>query len=190
MELAAPLIGQTMSLKEFLDWDQGDLGGVKYEWKDGELEEKPGGWMKANERHIILNLEDRFYQTEAFKQGSRMIPETSCVLEAINATRIPDLAYFNRQQVAESEDGQPVPPWVIEIISPSDRFYDIEDKAREYFDSGVKLLWQIYPRYQRVGILKSMSDVVVLSNSSICSAAPVLPEFEIAVADIFKSRKA
>lgn len=188
MELAAPLIGQEMSLTDFLDWDQGDLGGVKYEWKDGQLEEA-GGWMKADERKIVLNLEDQFYKTAAFQNGDRLIPETGCYLDAINATRIPDLAFFNNEQVKESEDGQPIPSWVIEIISPSDRVFDIEDKAQEYFDSGVKLVWQIFPRYERVSVLKSISDASLLSGDSICSAAPVLPEFEIKVSEIFKSRK-
>ncbi|MFT5470136.1 MAG: Uma2 family endonuclease [Verrucomicrobiales bacterium] len=193
MELAAPLIGQEMSLQDFRDWDQGDLGGAKYEWRDGELEEKPGGWMKPEELRIVLNLEDWFHQTEAFKQGHRLISETSFHLEAIKATRIPDMAYLTLQQLCQAEEGLGkalVPLWVIEIISPSDRVFDIEDKTQEYFDSGVQLVWQIFPRHKRVGVLRSsIQDVSLLTVDAICSAAPVLPEFEIRVCDVFKSRK-
>ena len=188
MELAAPLPGQAMSLDDFLNWDQGDLGGAKFEWKDGELE-PAGDWMKAAERKIVLNLDDRFRESPAAQSGARLVPETSCFLEAINATRIPDIAFFTLEQLRKSQnEGQPVPKWVIEIISPSDLVFETERKTKEYFDSGVELVWQIFPLYERVSILKSLNEAVIFGGDAVCSAAPVLAEFEISVADLFRDR--
>ena len=177
-----------MTREEFLSWDQKAEGGPKYEWRDG-LVEVAGDWMKASERTIVANLLDRFVETAAWKSGGRLFAETECHLEAINATRIPDLAFFTLEQIRESQDGgNPVPGWVIEIVSPSERFFNVEFKVEEYFQSGVRVVWQIFPPVNRVRIFRSVEVVTNHSGDSPCSAAPVLPEYEISVEDIFRGR--
>ncbi len=79
-----------------------------------------------------------------------------------------------------------IPRFVIEVISTSDPINIVNDKVLEYFKAGVKILWHIFPKQQMVYVFKSMSQIAILRADDICSAAPVIPDFEISINDIFK----
>ena len=183
------LVPETMTLEEFSAWDQGDLGtGQKFEWRNG-LVEPAGNWMKAKERFIVANLTRRFSATSVYKNDAELIPETDCYLPEIDTIRIPDLAFFTREEIRAARDGdEPIPKWVIEIISPTDRAFQLETKVREYQDSGVELIWQIFPHTEEVRIYRGADQVEQLRGDGVCSAAPVVADYEISVADIFRDR--
>ena len=76
--------------------------------------------MQNTERHIVDNLSRCFTQTNAYNLLASLLPETRCLISPYQV-RIPDLAYFTRQQMVESANGnEPIPMFVIEIISAND----------------------------------------------------------------------
>jgi Uma2 family endonuclease len=100
--------------------------------------------------------------------------------------RRPDIAYLTKEQIQLGRKGKDViPEFVIEIISETDQFYKIEEKITEYFKAGVKVIWNIVPEHKLVYIYTSRKTVKICSDNDICSADPVLPDFTIAVNDIF-----
>lgn len=55
--------------------------------------------------------------------------------------RRPDLSFFSGEQVdASAASGvEPIPEFLIEVISPTDDAENVEEKLAEYFNSSVKV---------------------------------------------------
>ena len=75
--------------------------------------------------------------------------------------------------------------FVIEIISNNDQINQLEKKITEYFKAGVKVIWNIIPEREVVYVYTSRRDVKICLENDICSANPVLEDFEIRVNELF-----
>ena len=127
----------------------------------------------------------RITQTNAYNLLASLLPETRCLISPYQV-RIPDLAYFTRQQMVESANGnEPIPMFVIEIISANDSINAVNQKLKEYFDAGVQVVWHIFPQQQLVYVYKSVKNVFIASDDDMCTAQPALPDFSIKAKDIF-----
>ena len=165
------------TLEEFLAWEPND--GVKYEWNDGELIETEN--MNRKLLFLIGRLYQLFHQTKAFQSGGLLLAEQDVQLSGIQLRR-PDLAYFNANQIQQNpENDEPIPEFVIEIISSNDQIYQVEKKIIEYFKAGVKVVWNILSEEKVVYVYTSRQNVKICIENDICSAAPVLPDFEVSV---------
>lgn len=96
--------------------------------------------------------------------------------------RRPDIAFFTNNQIEKAKEGNDeIPEFVIEVISENDNINKVEAKISEYYKAGVKVVWLILPEEKSVYVYTSRRDVKICIENDICSAAPVLPEFEIGV---------
>jgi Uma2 family endonuclease len=157
---------------------------VRYEWYDGKIIKFEG----MNKKH--LRLIRLFSKTKAYQDGGELIAEQDVKISAIQLRR-PDLAYlayFSASQIDESwKDEEPIPAFAIEIISTFDQINQVKMKLTEYFKNGVSVVWLIYPDEKIVEIYTSRKTVKIYSDTDICSASPVLDDFEISVEDLFKN---
>lgn len=168
------------TLEEFLVWEPND--GYKYEWNDGEIIQFTG--MKKKQLFIFDILNQLFFEKGYIKQGS-LVLEQDVMLTGIQMRR-PDIAYFSREQIKLDRTGEDViPEFVIEVTSNHDQINQLEKKITEYFKAGVKVIWNIIPEQEVVYVYTSRRDVKICLENDICSANPVLPNFEISVAAIF-----
>ncbi len=170
------------TLAEFRDWDFA-VDGYKYEWFDGELIK----FEKIKKKHLkLINiLTRRFHQTNSYKNLGSLIPEQDVELSAIQMRR-PDLAYFSGEQIANSDkEAEPIPEFVIEIISPTDDATKTEEKLSEYFKAGVRVVWHIHPDLKIIYVYSGRKQVTICSDDDICSAKPVMDDFEISVNEMF-----
>ena len=138
--------------------------------------------MNVKQFHIVDNLIESFRTTAAFKSGGRLAAEIE-QMTSISQLRRPDLAYLTRTKI-QTED-ESVSEFVIDIISPTDNYLKVNKKPREYFKAGVQVVWQISPEEQSVHVYTSPTQVTICEGETICSAAPVVPDFQIAAKDIF-----
>jgi len=101
--------------------------------------------------------------------------------------RRPDLAFFSGQQIDNSTDPdtEPIPEFIIEVVSPTDDAIKVEEKLAEYFKSNVKVVWHVFPENEVVYVYTSRKQVTICTDNDVCSASPVLPDFEITVNDLF-----
>lgn len=96
------------------------------------------------------------------------------------------LAVLAGGQVDDSVSGEAtVCPFVIEVISKNDQINEVEEKIIEYFENGVQVVWVIFPKIKKVEIYTSIQVVKICFGDNICSAAPVMPDFNISVNEIF-----
>lgn len=176
--------GIKMNLDEFMNSNFEDPG-LKYEWNNGVLEAEEK--LKFSEQNIVINLQRKFYKTLAFKNGG-LLTEVECYLSKINKLRIPDLCYLTKHQIENCKDPKinQVPSFVIEIISKSNSGTEIESKNNDYFDSGVKVVWNIYPELNQVIIHYSKKEIQKKIEQDICDTRTVIPDFSIIVDEIFK----
>ena len=107
------------------------------------------------------------------------------------ADRAPDAAWipnawWERLSVAERERFLPLSPlFAIELRSRTDRIGDLREKMREYIENGTELGWLLDPAERRVEVSRPGVAVEVLVDVARVSAEPVLPGFELELADIF-----
>jgi Uma2 family endonuclease len=157
----------------------------KYEWHNGIVEKTPRT-MNRSQFFIVQTLSRLFLQTQAFQQKGELEREVKMFLPKANRTRVADLAYLDAHQVRETDDIRPgISEFVIEIISKTDRAHDVQEKLDEYFADGIKVVWQIYPKLKLVEVYTAPDNVKICRATAICSAAPVLPDFNIMAQDIF-----
>jgi Uma2 family endonuclease len=96
-----------------------------------------------------------------------------------------DVAYLSIEQIAQTKLGiDVIPEFVIEILSESDNVNKVEEKVAEYFKAGVKVVWNIYFEQKVVYVYTSRKSVKICTDNDICSASPVLEDFEISVQEL------
>jgi Uma2 family endonuclease len=78
-----------------------------------------------------------------------------------------------------------VPDLVVEVISPTDKGFDILDKLREYFGGGVRAVWHVWSNVEQVHCWDSPTVVRILTRADVLTGDPVVPGFRMPLADLF-----
>jgi Uma2 family endonuclease len=158
----------------------------KYEWCNGVVEKTPRT-MNRSQLLIVHNLSRLFLQTAAFKNQGELEREVKMFLPKANRSRVADLAYLTPAQIRETDDIRPgISEFVIEIISKNDKAEDIQEKLDQYFANGIKVVWHIFPKLKLVEVYSAPDIVKICRGTAVCSAAPVLPDFNIEAQDLFR----
>jgi len=107
------------------------------------------------------------------------------------AIRSPDVSWVRREKWdALSEDEQEefaplCPDFVIELRSRWQTLKAQQAKMQEYLDNGTELGWFIDPRNRRVYVYRRGEEVEVLTDAATVSADPILPGFELRLAELW-----
>lgn len=177
---------RTVALDVFLARYTNREDPFKYEWNNGVVEKK-ARTMNREQFLIVQKLLRLFASTNAYTNMGELLLEVDMFLPQQRRTRRADMAYLSGAQMRASRDGAAtVCSFVVEIISKNDQIYELEDKKIEYFANGVEVLWIIFPKAKKVEVYRSLKAVQICLEGDICSAAPVLADFEIAAGEIFK----
>jgi Uma2 family endonuclease len=113
----------------------------------------------------------------------------------VKGSRIPDVMYYTRERNEELEaspnwqkyPATVVPNIVVEVVSPSDDAESLVEKAALYLEDGVEAVWLVWMDDKRVDIYTPDSDVpqVIQGDNAILSGAPLLPQFELPLSQLF-----
>ena len=172
-----------VSLDSFLAQYSDVDDGLKYEWNDGVIEITES--MNQEQLKIQTILFHLFLKTIICKNGGIFTAETD-MFTSVKQLRRPDLAIYTKAQIEAAAKGEnQIAAWVAEVISPSDNLKRTDLKIDEYFDAGVKVVWQIMPFSKKVYVFTSPEALKVCRGETICSAVPALDDFEIKAVDIF-----
>jgi Uma2 family endonuclease len=172
-----------ISLSAFLKKYREGGNGYKYEFNNGVIEKTDA--MKKNEIYILQNLLRVFKFTTAFAEDAALVSEVE-TWTSDTQFRKPDISYWTWEQ--QIDDAESMPLFAIEVISKNDPINVVNTKVLEYFKSGVKVLWHIFPEQRMVYVFTSPKHITVCFEDDICSAAPVLLDFEISVNGIFAKK--
>ncbi len=161
--------------------------GYKYEWVNG-IVEKTSRSMDQLQLIPLFNLR-LFFETLRFSQklDGSLEPEIDAFFLK-NVHRRPDISYYSRQQLVAISKGQlQIPLFVIEIISTNDQINRVHQKMQNYRDAGVQVVWQIFPNLLEVHVYQGpqLNEMRVCKAETLCSAAPVLPDFVLPARNVF-----
>jgi Uncharacterized protein conserved in cyanobacteria len=110
----------------------------------------------------------------------RRIPDT---------VRAPDVSFVAKARIPAT--GVPKTYWpfapdlAVEIVSPWDRFADVQTKVAEYLEAGTRLVWVWNPPTRTVFVYRSLRDVQVLGEEDELSGEDVVPGFRCPVKRVF-----
>lgn len=77
------------------------------------------------------------------------------------------------------------PDFGVDVLSPSDTYAEVAEKLDDFFAAGTQLVWLVDPRRRRIEAVTPEGARRVFAEGGVADGAPVLPEFSIAVADVF-----
>ena len=155
---------------------------------DGTLVEKPVG---AFEGMIGLRLGSRLLAWSDANKAGYVAGADATLRMASGRVRLPDVVFIARDQLpGRTLTFEPVPtapPTVaVEVISESNTPAEMAQKLVEYFGSGGRLAWYVYPLTRTVEVYdKPGEPVALLGESDALDGGAVLPGFSVPVADLF-----
>jgi Uma2 family endonuclease len=157
-----------------------------YELVDGKLVEKRMSFLATTTASLISHyLVDYALRMRAGKvateQGFQCFPADA------DLVRRPDIAFIaaDRAKTIPDEGHVRIPPdLAIEVISPGDRIYEFEEKLADYRSAGIKLVWEVNPKFRYVRVHHSDRSSVRLEEGDTITGEGVLPGFSIRVKDL------
>ena len=162
--------------------------GDRYEVIDGELVNVGNSGMEHGNIGIFLGgLIEIFVRQH--KLGVACDSSTAFKMKGGNK-RSPDISFVSKERLVGLKrlpkgffDG--APDLVVEIISPGNTFEEIHNKIEEYFESGTRLLWVIYPDERYVLVYHSPQPDRLLRGNDVLDGEDVILNFQVAVSELF-----
>ena len=78
-----------------------------------------------------------------------------------------------------------IPDLVVEIVSPSDSWQSVHDKALMWLSYGVQLVWVGFPDERMVDVYPAGGAMFTLTENDTLDGGGVVPGFTCKVSDIF-----
>jgi Uma2 family endonuclease len=109
-----------------------------------------------------------------------------------DTVRGPDVSFLSRDRLAP--DAIPdqfipgAPDLAVEIVSPSSRWYEVEEKISDYFAGGARTVWVVDPAVRRAVVRYPDRPPRVVMDRDSLDGEDVVPGFTLAVAELFGSR--
>lgn len=140
-------------------------------------------------RHGVIIMRLGTYLTEfATARGLGIVcaPQTTFTVVGSPPTREPDLAVVVRDRVPANLDTEAdfAPDLAVEVVSRTDTFGAVAAKVRQYLDSGTRIVWVVRPETRTVEVYHPGSAPTMIASGEL-AGDPVLPDFRVAVDDIF-----
>ncbi len=163
--------------------------GYRYELVRGELIQMApaGAYHGKSGTRVATSLSNHVYENGlgevyAIETGFRIGTNPDHV-------RAPDVAFVRRER--EDEVGEihgffpGAPDLVIEVISPNDRYTEVDKKAHDWLEAGTRMVILINPRKREVALRTFLADEVVLTEGDILDGGDVVPGWRMPVRMIF-----
>jgi Uma2 family endonuclease len=155
---------------------------------DGVLVEKAMGFFESHVAAILI----RFLDTFLDKHDLGIVAGADGILRlGYGLVRIPDVSFVSWGRLPHGRiPRQPIPNLVpdlaVEILSKSNTKKEMGRKLRDYFKSGVRLVWYIDPEARTIQVYTSVFKSKRLGVSQTLEGTPVLPGFSLSLREFFE----
>ena len=159
------------------------------EFIDGQLKEKS---MGAESEGIGSELQGTLWAfVHANRLGRVFNPATPyrCFPSDPRQVRKPDVSFVAAARLPAG--GLPrgnltfAPDLAVEVISPTDKYEDVEQKVADYRSAGVRLIWVVNPATRSVLIRRLDRTCAELDAAGTLDGEDVVPGFACRVAELF-----
>lgn len=159
--------------------------GRKYELVNGVVREAPTSpWHEEIGAWIISLL-------MPFARGRGSLTGSSAGFRMTGGNiRAPDVGFTRKERLPAGGAtrrgfGGYTPDLCIEILSPSEEQADRDEELREYFASGARQVWHLFPELERVAAYTSPTQWVTYEAEDEIEAGDLLPGFRCRAAELF-----
>jgi Uma2 family endonuclease len=171
--------------------DELPTGPVHYELDDGRLiiMAPPGDTRGAVESNLVTQLK---VQGELRGHGKARCGEVTVILRRNPDRTVGADAVFVANanlpiRLSKENFLETLPDLVVEVRSKNDRIAAMERKAGEYLTAGTRVVWLVDPFRQTVTELRLNQAPKVYAASDTLTIDDVIPGFQMAVADVFRT---
>jgi Uma2 family endonuclease len=174
-------------------WSAGELlalprGRWRYELVAGELRVYPPTGARHGEVAAVLGARLAMAARTGragivlYAAGFRLASDPDTV-------RAPDVAFLRADRVP----GGTIPPGhlpgapdlAVEVLAPTDRTLDVEDRVDDYLGAGSRLVWVVNPKHGRVTVHPLDAPARVLGPDDRLDGGEVVPGFACRVRELF-----
>ena len=160
--------------------------GWRYELVRGELRRMAAagyehGRVAATVGRLLANF------AAEHELGEVLAAETGFTIGRYPDTvRCPDAAFVSAHRAPRGEFGfaELAPDLVVEVISPGDRWTEVNEKAEAWLEAGVRLVWLLDYRRRTVDVHGARGARLHLTEDDTLDGGDVLPDFSVTVADL------
>jgi Uma2 family endonuclease len=107
-------------------------------------------------------------------------PDTVCA---------PDIAFISRERVDEIGDidgfWPGAPDLAVEVLSPNDRSYEVEEKVQDWLRAGTKLVWVVSPKLRAVTVYSADGSAAILRDTDVLEGGNVVQGFRCHLSELF-----
>ena len=176
---------KTMTADDLLDLPDDSF---RYELVEGELRQMPPpgrrhAWIIAKLIKALLLYMDTHPLGEVYAEFGYLLAENPDTVLA------PDVSFL-RQERLEGADLERTywvgaPDLAVEVVSPSDRYSEVNEKVARWLAAGARLVWVIDPRRQQIAVHRGPNTVTNLTVADRLDGGEVLPGWSLPVRDLF-----
>jgi Uma2 family endonuclease len=159
---------------------------------DGVLVEKAEGIREALLAGVLVKLLWEFVEPDDL---GIVLPGDASLRLMPGLVRFPDVSFISWETIGADEVPKgPVPDLApdlaVEVISQSNTKKEMERKLRDYFVSGVRLVWLIYPKKTQTAEIYTAPDAMRrVGKTHALDGGDVLPGFQLSLKDLFARPK-
>ena len=124
--------------------------------------------------------------------GKVLVGEVGFVLELPydrDRVRAPDVAFVTTARLPEGRLPagfiRGAPDLAVEVLSPSDDPVDVQQKIRDYFDAGARLVWVIAPAARSATVYRADGSARLLRDHDHLDGEDALPGLLIPLSELF-----
>ena len=170
-------------------WELPD-DGMRHELVRGELRTMPPTGLDHGDHESVLDgslgpyvRRNRLGRVFTGDPGFRLTANPDTV-------RAPDLAFVRLDRLVDGRGPRGyfhgAPDLAVEIISPSDRYTDVDEKIEEWLEHGTRLVFVVDPRRQLVTVHRPGQLIVRLGLDDVLTGDDVVPGWSMAVRELFE----
>ena len=162
--------------------------GYRYELVKGELRKTvPAGSEHGDISSDIHGSLGAYVR--ANNLGRTRIAEPGFILErAPDSVRAPDIAFVRRERIEAI--GKTVRYWpeapdlAVEVISPNDRYTEVNEKVADWLAAGTRMVVVVNPRNRTVNV-HTPNNTITLAMGDMLDGCDVVPGWQMPLTDIF-----
>jgi Uma2 family endonuclease len=154
---------------------------------DGTLVEKDVGQYESRLATVLSHFIETYLDTHPL---GVCYGEAAMLRIVPNRVRLPDVSFVSWGKLPNHElPAEPiadlVPDLVVEVLSASNTRREMENKRREYFQGGARLVWEIDPPTRTARMYTSPDQFQEIELNGSLDGGDVLPGFTLSLFQLF-----
>jgi Uma2 family endonuclease len=163
--------------------------GDKYELVDGELVERNVSQLSSLVAMEMGSQLRNFCKPQGLAWVFGADAGYRCFPDDPDKVRKPDVSVILAGRLPAERIGAGfstlAPDLAVEVISPNDLAYDVDEKVEEYLSAGVRLVWVVNPELRTVRVYRPDGSLSLRRAAESLDGEDVLPGFHCPIAELF-----